>query len=109
MEELEERPFFYFLRDDLRGVIVGDWKYIIPHSGWWGIKTVGKNGKNGTMMTVNIPESLYNVTKDIKEKNNLINTNNNKAIVLKRIATDFESRINLEKRSPGLHKEEIIK
>lgn len=103
MEELEERPFFYFLRDDLRGVRVGDWKYIIPHSGWWGIKTVGKDGKNGTMMTVNIPESLYNVTKDIKEENNLINTNNNKAIVLKRIATDFEARINLEKRSPGLH------
>lgn len=105
MEELEKRPFFYFLRDDLRGVRVGDWKYIIPHSGWWGIKTVGKDGKNGTTMTVTIPESLYNVTQDIKEENNLIGKNQDKAMDLKKIAIDFESRINVEKRKPGLRVE----
>lgn len=102
LQVLEERPFYYFLRNDLRGVRVGDWKYVIPHSGWWGIKTVGKDGKNGTNMTVKIPESLYNLAQDISEKNNVILGNKEKAMELKSIAKNFETKMNSEKRRPGV-------
>lgn len=102
LQVLEERPFYYYLRNELRGVRVGDWKYVIPHSGWWGIKTVGKDGKNGTNMTVKIPESLYNLAQDISEKNNVILGNKEKALELKSIAKNFETKMDSEKRKPGV-------
>lgn len=102
MKILASRPYYYHENEIFQGVRVGDWKYLKEHKAWWILDTPGMDGKGGKYRREIVPESLFNLRKDIGETTNLIKQYPEKAAGLKKVLEAYEAEIAVENRPCGI-------
>jgi arylsulfatase A len=100
---LDNRYFYYFAENKLTAIRKDKWKYIIPIN-YRVVTDPGKDGKNGKTETNKQEEALYNLEKDISERNNVIKENPVIANELKTALEAFEQTIKKEARPVGVVK-----
>lgn len=106
MQELKERIFYYYSGEKLLAARKGPWKYIKSHK-YGKVIDPGMNGKNGKTKRVELPESLFNLEKDIKEQENLINRYPEIADELKEKMQSFDKELKEEARPIGEARERV--
>ena len=100
---LDNRYFYYFAENKLTAIRKDKWKYIIPIN-YRVVTDPGKDGKNGKTETNKQEEALYDLEKDISERNNVIRKNPEIANELRTALEAFEQTIKKEARPVGVVK-----
>ena len=101
MTELDERFYYYHKGYNIVGVRQGNWKYLAP-STYNEIIIPGEDAKSGTNnWETDFPEALFDLSSDVRELDNRLNDNLEKAAFLKQQLTVFQKELEQEARPIG--------
>ena len=101
MPELDDRFYYYHKGYSLLGVRQGNWKYLAP-STYNEIILPGEDAKSGTNnWATDFPEALFDFSSDVRELDNRLNDNLEKAAFLKRQLAVFQKELEQEARPIG--------
>ena len=101
MPELDDRFYYYHKGYSLLGVRQGNWKYLAP-STYNEIILPGEDAKSGTNnWATDFPEALFDLSSDVRELDNRLNDNLEKAAFLKRQLAVFQKELEQEARPIG--------
>ena len=99
--ELDDRFYYYHKGYNLLGVRQGKWKYLAP-STYNEIIVPGEDAKSGTNnWATDFPEALFDLSSDVRELDNRISDNPEKASFLKQQLAVFQKELELEARPIG--------
>ena len=99
--ELDDRFYYYHKGYNLLGVRQGNWKYLAP-STYNEIIIPGEDAKSGTSnWATDFPEALFDLSSDVRELDNRISDNPEKASFLKQQLAVFQKELELEARPIG--------
>ena len=99
--ELDDRFYYYHKGYNLLGVRQGNWKYLAP-STYNEIIIPGEDAKSGTSnWATDFPEALFDLSSDVRELDNRISDNPEKAAFLKQQLAVFQKELELEARPIG--------
>ena len=101
MPELDDRFYYYHKGYSLLGVRQGNWKYLAP-STYNEIIIPGEDAKSGTNnWATDFPEALFDLSSDVRELDNRLNDNLEKAAFLKQQLSVFQKELEQEARPIG--------
>ena len=101
MPELDDRFYYYHKGYNLLGVRQGNWKYLAP-STYNEIIIPGEDAKSGTNnWETDFPEALFDLSSDVRELDNRLNDNLEKAAFLKQQLAVFQKELEQEARPVG--------
>ena len=99
--ELDDRFYYYHKGYNLLGVRQGNWKYLAP-STYNEIIIPGEDAKSGTNnWETDFPEALFDLSSDVRELDNRLNDNLEKAAFLKQQLAVFQKELEQEARPIG--------
>ena len=101
MPELDDRFYYYHKGYNLLGVRQRNWKYLAP-STYNEIIIPGEDAKSGTNnWETDFPEALFDLSSDVRELDNRLNDNLEKAAFLKQQLAVFQKELEQEARPVG--------
>ncbi len=101
MPDLDDRFYYYHKGYNLIGVRQGNWKYLAP-STYNEIIIPGEDAKSGTNnWETDFPEALFDLSSDVRELDNRLNDNLEKAAFLKQQLAIFQKELEQEARPIG--------
>ena len=99
--ELDDRFYYYHKGYNLLGVRQGNWKYLSP-STYNEIIVPGEDAKSGTSnWATDFPEALFDLSSDVRELDNRLGDNPEKAAFLKQQLAVFQKELDDEARPIG--------
>ena len=99
--ELDDRFYYYHKGYNLLGIRQGNWKYLAP-STYNEIIVPGEDAKSGTSnWATDFPEVLFDLSSDVRELDNRLGDNPEKAAFLKQQLAVFQKELDDEARPIG--------
>jgi arylsulfatase A-like enzyme len=100
LTESLQKPFFYFVENDIQAVRQGKWKLHRPHY-YQSVTDPGTDGRIGRVKQRRTSWALFNLEEDIGERINVADLHPEVVNQLKLLMIEFESHISDSKRPAG--------